>query len=138
MFIGHAAVRFASRAAVDARNAEESSIFAHEGRHAIDAQFEKIGDGAALEYRAKLSEIAFASVPRLAFGGIINENIGNATPHGQANLKLMKGLVSYMDAHRREIPRLDPARPLLGQLDLLSDDQLRAAARSLDPMAAAR
>ncbi|MEO8587520.1 MAG: hypothetical protein ABI584_15245 [Acidobacteriota bacterium] len=114
----------------------ESSIFAHEGRHAIDAQFEKIGDGATLEYRAKLSEIAFAPVPRLAFGGIIDESIGNATPHGQANLKLMKGLVSFMDTHRAGLSRLDPSQPLLCQLDLLTDDQLRAAARSLDPMAA--
>ena len=123
----------------------ESSIFAHEGRHAIDAEFEThffglfLGGGlnssAALEYRAKLSEIAFAPVPRLAFGGILNENIGGPTPHGQANLKLMKGLVAWMDAHHAEIDGLDPKKPLLTQLDRLTDDQLRASARSLDPMA---
>jgi hypothetical protein len=123
----------------------ESSIFAHEGRHAIDAEFEThffglfLGGGlnssAALEFRAKLSEIAFAPVPRLAFGGILNENIGGPTPHGQANLKLMKGLVAWMDAHHAEIDGLDPKKPLLTQLDRLTDDQLRASARSLDPMA---
>lgn len=115
----------------------ESSIFAHEGRHAIDAQFKKIKDSATLEYRAKLSEIAFASRPRLAFGGILTENIGSPTPHGQANLRLVKGLVAWIDAHRAEVDGLDPKKPLLPQLDRLTDDQLRSAARSLDPMAAA-
>jgi hypothetical protein len=113
----------------------ESSIFAHEGRHAIDAEFEKIEDSATREYRAKLSEIAFAPVPRLAFSGILADNIGSSTPHGQANLKLVKGLVAWMEEHRSEIKGLDGSRPLLPQLDRLTDDQLRAAARSLDPMA---
>ncbi len=131
-----AALRAAFAADCD-RSIIESSIFAHEGRHAIDAEFEKIKDGAELEYRAKLSELAFAPAPRLAFGGILSDNVGTPTPHGQANLKLTKGLVAWMDAHRGEIDGLDPGRPLLPQLDRLTDDQIRAAARSLDPMAAA-
>jgi len=122
--------------AASERAVQESSIFAHEGRHAIDAEFEKIKDSATLEYRAKLSEIAFAPAPRLAFSGILTDNIGDGGPHGQANLKLMKGLVAWMDAHRPEIAGLDGSRPLLPQLDKLTDVQLRAAARSLDPMAA--
>ncbi|MFI5198074.1 MAG: hypothetical protein ACHQJD_05605 [Thermoanaerobaculia bacterium] len=114
----------------------ESSIFAHEGRHAIDSQFEDVKDPATREYRAKLSEIAFAPAPRLAFGGILTDGIGNPTPHGQANLKLMKGLVAWMGAHRAEIAGFDAGAPTLPQLDKLTDEQLRAAARSLDPMAA--
>lgn len=123
--------------AVTDRVVIESSIFAHEGRHAIDARFEEIKDAATREYRAKLSEIAFAPAPRLAFGGILTDGIGNPTPHGQANLQVMKGLVSWMDAHRADIAGLDSGAPLLPQLDKLTDEQLRAAARSLDPMAAA-
>ena len=115
---------------------QESSIFAYEGPHAIDAEFEKLKNSAAREYRAKLSEIAFAPVPRLAFSGILTDNIGNGSPHGQANLKLMKGLVAWMEEHRSEIAGLDGSRPQLPQLDKLTNDQLRAAARSLDPMAA--
>jgi hypothetical protein len=135
------ALRAAFVAEVD-RAVIESSIFAHEGRHAIDAEFEKsrtdvagLTDGAAREYRAKLSEIAFASRPRLSFGGILTPGIGNGTPHGQANLTLVKGLTRWMDAHRAEIAGLVPGKPLLPQLDRLTDDQLRAAAHSLDPMA---
>jgi len=129
------ALRAAFVAATD-RAVIESSIYAHEGRHAIDAQFEDVKDGATREYRAKLSEIAFAPAPRLAFDGILTDGIGNPTPHGQANLRLMKGLVAWMEAHRASIAGLDAGAPLLPQLDRLTDEQLRAAARSLDPMAA--
>jgi hypothetical protein len=112
----------------------ESSIFAHEGRHAIDDKDEKINSGAELEFRAKLSEIVFSRDPKLAMtGGILSEGIGDSSPHGQANLRIMKGLVAWMSAHQAEIAGLDPARPLLPQLDKLTDEQLRTAAKSMDP-----
>ena len=138
------ALRAAFVAEVD-RAVIASSIFAHEGRHAIDASLPKAkvlvpglpGIDAAYEYRAKLSEIAFAPRPRLAFGGILS-GIGSPTPHGRANLKVVQGLVAWMDAHRAEVAGLEPKRPLLPQLDRLTDGQLGAAARSLDPMAATR
>jgi hypothetical protein len=114
----------------------ESSIFAHEGRHAIDDQDEKIKDGAELEFRAKLSEMAFSRDPKLAMtSGILSEGIGDSTPHGRANLRVMQGLVAWMSAHRTAIAGLDTALPLLPQLDKLSDEQLRDAARSMDPYA---
>ena len=112
----------------------ESSIFAHEGRHAIDDKDEKIKSGAELEFRAKLSEIVFSRDPKLAMtGGILTEAVGDQSPHGQANLRIVKGLVAWMSAHQHEIAGLDAARPLLPQLDKLTDEQLRAAARSMDP-----
>lgn len=119
-----------------AKAMNESSIFAHEGRHAIDDKYEKIRHGAELEFRAKLSEIAFAPDPKLALtSGILTEGIGDDTPHGQADLRLMKGLVAWMTSHRSEIAGLDTARPLLPQLDKLTEEQLRAAARAMDPYA---
>ncbi len=116
------------------RAVQESSIFAHEGRHAIDKRA-GISASHRLEFTAKLSEVAFAPEPRLALGGILTANIGNHTPHGRANLKIMKGLVSWIETHRDDVAGLDPERPLLPQLDLLSDEQLRAAFRSMDPLA---
>lgn len=114
----------------------ESAIFAHEGRHAID---DGLGvEGAPeLEYRAKLSEVAFAPEPRLAFGGIMFANVGDATPHGQANLRVLKGLLGWMGSHAAEIRGLHRSDPLLPQLPLLSDAQLRLAVASLDPLARA-
>ncbi len=112
-----------------------SSIEAHEGRHAIDGTLSTPFSSADLEFRAKLSEVVFAPHPRIAFGGIIGGNIGDSTPHGQANLRIMRGLVTWLSERGDQIPGLDPSRPLLPQLDLLSDDQLRAAMASMDPLA---
>jgi hypothetical protein len=112
----------------------ESSIFAHEGRHAIDAADSAL-TSADREFRAKLSEVVFAPYPRLALGGILDANIGDDTPHGQANLNVVEGLLRWMTGHSRGIAGLDASAPLLPQLPLLTDDQLRAAFRSLDPLA---
>ncbi len=116
----------------------ESSIFAHEGRHAIDSAdpADALRSGAEREYRAKLSEVAFAPDPFMALPmGIISADIGNDTPHGMANLRLMQRLIGWMSTHAAEIKGLDDQRPLLPQLDLLTADQIRAAVRILDPLA---
>ena len=116
----------------------EGSVFAHEGRHILQTRgAPRAGakSGQDAEFKAKLSEVAFAPEPRLALGGIFNANIGDRTPHGRANHKIMKGLVSWMKKHATEIPGLNPDRPLLPQFDLLTDEQIRAAFRSMDPMA---
>ncbi|HQK86527.1 MAG TPA: hypothetical protein PLU25_02750, partial [Acidobacteriota bacterium] len=118
------------------RSVQESSIFAHEGRHAIDQRLgTKMGSPGQTEYYAKLSEVVFTAAPRLALDGIFDANIGDPTPHGQANRRIMKGLVKWMKQHRREIAGLDPQRPLLPQFDRLTDDQIRQAFRSMDPLA---
>jgi len=113
----------------------ESSIIAHEGRHAIDDGARPKLSTEEREFRAKLSEVAFAARPKLVMSSIIHPNIGDATPHGQANARVMLGLLRWMRAQAREIPGLDVSRPLLPQLPLLTDAQLRAAFRSMDPLA---
>ena len=129
------ALRLAFIAAYD-QAVLESSIFAHEGRHAIDKR-----EGGMLqfmrnsEFTAKLAEVAFAPEPRLALGGIVGANIGDGTPHGKANLAIMEGVVEWMRRHANEIAALDAERALLPQLDLLTDEQLRAAFRSMDRLA---
>jgi hypothetical protein len=113
----------------------ESSIFAHEGRHAIDDRIGIEKDPPVWEFRAKLSQVIFAPDPRFALEGILDANIGDATPHGKANERIMKGLLEWMTAHKTEIKGLDSARALLPQFDLLTDDQIRAAFASMDPLA---
>jgi hypothetical protein len=117
--------------------ARASLWVAHEGRHVIDLsnplRIWKIED---LEFRAKLSEIVFAPNPPLALGTgtILNDGIdsgGNA--HGRANRRIMKGLLTWLQTHAAEIPALDHSQPLLPQFDRLTDDQMRAAFRSMDP-----
>ncbi|HVG24978.1 MAG TPA: hypothetical protein VND45_12535 [Thermoanaerobaculia bacterium] len=100
----------------------DHSIWAHEGRHAIDHAVYKIENSEELEYRAKLSEIVFAASPRLAFADGILSTVGD-TPHGRANKRVLDGI--------QRVTKLGA----LTDLDKLTDEQLRAAARSLDPMA---
>jgi len=115
-----------------------SSIFAHEGRHALDklyAEEEVQNDGTELEYRAKISEVAFSAWPRLSFGSIFNPNMGSDTSHGQANQRIAEGIAIWMGTHAREIDGLDTSIALLPQFDRLTDDQIRSAMLSLDPWA---
>jgi hypothetical protein len=112
----------------------ESSIYAHEGRHAIDASDPELSPEER-EYRAKLSQLVFAPVPRLALDGILDGTVGDPTPHGQANRRVLEGVLGWMTEHAREISGLDSARPLLLQLPRLTDRQFRAAFQSLDPLA---
>jgi len=120
------------------RTIQESTIFAHEGRHAIDQQPGPFNiassESEELEFRAKLSQVTFAPEPRLVLGSIIDANIGDSTPHGQANLRIMKELVQWMSAHSKEIQGFNGSSPILPQLDKLKDDQLRTAFRSMDPL----
>lgn len=119
-----------------ARTILESSIFAHEGRHAIDQTYEPDLSSEELEFRGKISQVVFAPHPRLgAVSGIFQANIGDETPHGQANARIMKGLLAWMRANVDEVQGLNHAEPLLPQLPLLTDQQLRAAFGSLDPLA---
>lgn len=118
----------------------EATVFAHEGRHALDqrafkSQFDRMGDGER-ELRAKLSEVAFASAPMLALtGSIFGGNLDDSSGHGKANHRIRILLVDWMTRHAREIAGLDPSRPLIMQVDRLTDAQLLSVIRSADPLA---
>ncbi|MEP5611805.1 MAG: hypothetical protein ABJP45_06120 [Cyclobacteriaceae bacterium] len=112
-----------------------ASIFAHEGRHAIDKKHFGKQRSEDLEFTAKLSEIYFADHPFFSATAVLSQNIGDGTSHGQANQRVLKGIVGWMDQHKSEIQGFDSSRPTLPQLDKLSDDQLRSAVNSIDPMA---
>jgi hypothetical protein len=121
--------------AIVSRVTRESAIIAHEGRHALDERSPTPLVPAEREFRAKLSEVAQSSRPKLILSSILHPNIGDATPHGQANARIMFGLIRWMRAHAAEIAGFDGSQPVLPQLPLLTDDQLRQAFRSMDPMA---
>jgi hypothetical protein len=127
--LGNAFIRVASKLI------RESSILAHEGRHAIDdAIFPPLGTEER-EFRAKLSEVAFAVHPKIVLSSIVHPNIGDATPHGRANARVMLGLIRWMRANASSIRGLDTSRSILPQLPLLSDEQIRRAFRGMDPLA---
>ncbi|MFC3711008.1 hypothetical protein ACFOMD_00405 [Sphingoaurantiacus capsulatus] len=111
------------------------SITAHEGRHVLD-QASYTGDctlgNAELEYRAKLSEIRFATSPRLAFASIFSPLLGGTSGHGIANKRLIEEIVAWMAVNRGAVAAYDPAQTALEQLDRLTDAQLVAITTALD------
>lgn len=112
-----------------------ASIYAHEGRHAIDKKMNYSRKSEKLEYTAKLSEVYFSEKPMWSFNAIMSRNIGDNTSHGQANLKVIEGLVNWMGQNKENLSTVDANRPLLPQIDKLTDMQLKKAIRSLDPLA---
>lgn len=114
------------------------SMLVHEGRHAIDRRL-VIGaarmDDANLEYRAMLSELAFADYPRLGLYNMVVGSVGDGSPYGAAKARIIRELAAWAVANRQRVPGFDPSQPAAVQLDRLTDEQLRAAARSLDPIA---
>jgi hypothetical protein len=120
------------------RGSFQDQMLTHEGRHALD---KKLVRGLArlndsnLEYRAKLSELALADYPRLALVNVNAAEIGSGSAHGKADERILEAYAEWMRGHPAEIAGYDPRRPPLAQLDKLSDGQLRAVARGLDPIA---
>ena len=118
----------------------EATVFAHEGRHAIDqlffkAEFDTLSQDER-ELRAKFSEVIFSSNPKLALtGSIFGSNLDTATHHGKANYRFRKIIENWMKEHNNEITNLDISRPLLLQIDLLTQDQIKAICLSADPLA---
>jgi hypothetical protein len=113
----------------------DSICLAHEGRHIIDHELLDIHNSKELEFRAKLSEVASCDFPKLVLCHIVSPNIGSSTGHGLANLEIMKRLVDWLRTHADEVVGLDTDRPLLPQLDLMTNEQIRRAFRSMDPLA---
>ncbi len=117
-----------------------STVFAHEGRHAIDQlyfpkEFKTMSDDER-ELRAKFSEVIFSLNPKMAFtGSILGSDLDENTNHGKANQRFRKIIVDWMSAHQQEISGLDENAPLLMQFDLLTDAQLIAICKSADPFA---
>ncbi|HEX2060759.1 MAG TPA: hypothetical protein VHK90_08455 [Thermoanaerobaculia bacterium] len=93
------------------RDTFQYSILLHEGRHAIDGDDY---DAWELEYRAKLSQVALADAPRAAVAAIVGDVVDDS-PHGRANAKIRQ----QIDVQR---------------LETMTDDQIRAAFRALDPL----
>lgn len=111
----------------------ESSIALHEGRHLMDERRGRPPSSADAELNAKVDEVSSARHPRLALTAILSPNIGDASPHGQANRRVMAGLNRWIRANGATIAGYDRTSPALLQLPKLTEDQLRAAFRSMRP-----
>lgn len=108
-------------------------VLAHEARHLIDRD---LVTGGNPELSAALSQVLFGPDPVTCLAGILGPNIGrrdNGT--SEANMLILDAIGRWMDAHTSGIDGLDRKRPALAQFDLLTHEQIRAAFRSMDPLA---
>ncbi len=110
-------------------------VDAHEARHIIDTNV----TGVLSEMYAALSQVTFGGHPVHCMRGMFGPGVGrmdNGTGEGYG--RIMKGLVTWMEAHRAEIKGFDATRPTLPQADLLTENQFLAVFRSMDPLAISR
>jgi len=115
------------------QNRHVGCVQAHEARHLIDHG--KV-TGYRYEMNAAIAQPLFGPDPVTCLAGVISPNIGaKDNGSGEGNTHIMKGLAAWMNAHASEIRGLDRSRPLLPQFDLLTDQQIRSAFRTLDPLA---
>lgn len=116
----------------------DNSILSHEGRHFIDAKIAKESGikltSEELEFRGKLSEIAFAKYPFMALSSILGGGIHNSSPHGIANKRIVVALYDWMDKNWEEVKGVNPSLPKAPQLHLISNQQLIGIIKSLDPL----
>jgi hypothetical protein len=110
----------------------------HEGRHNLDADLHSsiFHNHDSYEYWAKLSQISFANLPSFELERAFNYNpkTGPNDGHTGADAKIVTEYYNWMNTHKNEIKGLDTKRPLLCQVDLLTEDQIRNIARTLDPI----
>jgi hypothetical protein len=84
-----------------------------------------------LEMRAECVALARARNPHLVLGACVGQQAGSSTltPHGGGYQELLERLVEKLDDAPEDFPELDRTKVLVQQLDLLSADQIRLAAR---------
>jgi hypothetical protein len=103
----------------------------HEGRHAIDDVLNVRLQPWEGEYRAKLSQVALSDAAvRMAAADVLAGTKDNS-PHGRANARLVRDLDAWM---KKNVPNAGG----INHFDELSDEQIRTAFRSLDPLAKRR
>ncbi len=114
----------------------EASILSHEGRHSIEKKYmpelTKYWSSGLREFHAKLSEIVFASEPRLVLAGMVN--LISDSGHGQANKRINEIGLNWIINNSQLIEGFSPDKSLFSQLYLLTNEQIRQCYKSADPL----
>jgi len=115
----------------------EASVFAHEGRHSIEKKympekFEK-WDSEEREFHAKLSQIEFATEPRLELADMVNSASGNSG-HSKANQDIIDVVIKWIKNNEDKITGYSKDKSEFSQIYLLTDDQLRECYKQADPL----
>ncbi|EDP70864.1 hypothetical protein FBALC1_08893 [Flavobacteriales bacterium ALC-1] len=114
---------------------DNATMFAHEGRHSIDRVV--LGDGyralgsAKIEYRGRLSQIAFSASPKLELSNMLN-GIGSS-PTGQSNKMILDVIETFINANKGNIPNFETSMQPIAQIYKLTDAQIINCIKNADP-----
>lgn len=114
----------------------EASILGHEGRHSIEQKYlaEKFKkwSNEDREFHAKLSQIIFATEPRLELPGMISDI--SESGHGLANKKIVEVAADWIVKNSTQIKGYASNKSPISQLYLLTNNQIKECYKSIDPL----
>lgn len=115
----------------------EASMLAHEGRHSIDQKYMpeefETWSNEIREFRGKLSQIIFASEPRLELAGMVTSIIGDYG-HIKANKRIVDVAIDWIKENKEHIAGYSDHKSAFAQIYLLTNNQLRTCYKQADPL----
>lgn len=116
---------------------DNATMFAHEGRHSIDRvvlgqeSYRALG-AKIIEYRGRLSQIAFSESPKLE---VANMLVGvSSTPTGESNTMILDVIEAWIMEHTDQIADYNEKQLPLANFYKLTDSQLTNCIRKVDPL----
>lgn len=110
------------------------STIIHEGQHALDGKSIKSGElkiieNWEVEYRAKLSELAYGDMQLYRLTNYYHPAIGTeSTPHYKSDTMLFKDIIQYILDNKQQYPEIDINRNIMMQIPNLSSEKIKSIA----------
>jgi len=115
----------------------EASLLAHEGRHSIEQKYMaeefKTWSNEEREFRAKLSQIVFASEPRLELAEMVTSVTGDFG-HFRANKRIVDVVVKWIKENHPSISGYSSKTSAFSQIHLLKIHQIKECFKQADPL----
>ena len=115
---------------------DNATMFAHEGRHSIDRvvlgqdNYRALGS-AVIEFRGRLSQIAFSESPKLEVANMLAGV--SSTPTGQSNKMILDVFEAWILKHHDQIIDYNSNQLTLANLYKLTDAQIKSCIQEVDP-----
>lgn len=114
----------------------EASVLAHEGRHSIEKKYmpDEFGkwDNEEREFHAKLSQIVFATEPRLELAGMVN--VMGESGHSKANRRIIDVAIEWLKSNKDKVIGFSEDKSEFSQIYLMSVEQLKECFKQADPL----
>jgi hypothetical protein len=114
---------------------DNATMFAHEGRHSLDRivlgeSYRNLGT-ANIEFRGRLSQIAFSESPKLEIADMINGI--SKTNNGKANQMIVDVFEKWINTNKNSIIDFESNKRPISQLYKLTNYQIKSCVQEADP-----